>query len=234
MNRLHRRCASRNCATRMPFSDCARTRYGNVSSPRSVSQQSNGDGTEPPYFCDIRARSNRSFALPRNQRAADHVAVPADIFRGGMRHQVDAQFERPLQHRRGERPVAHRHHTRAGADCADCAIAARSVIFISGFDGVSTQINRVFGRIAARHRLEVRHVDVAGFHRPAFEHAADHFAEAPVDIVGRQDVATRLPAPAPRPSPPPVPTRRRAPASPPSRSARHSSSARRFGLLSRE
>ena len=33
---------------------------------------------------------------------------------------------------------------------ARAAIASRSVIFISGFDGVSTQITRVFGRIAAR------------------------------------------------------------------------------------
>ena len=50
--------------------------------------------------------------MPRDQRAADHVAVAADVLRRRVRHHVDAAIERPLQHRRGERAVAHRDHIR--------------------------------------------------------------------------------------------------------------------------
>ena len=98
--------------------------------------------------------------VPRDQRAADHVAVAADVLRGGVRHHVDAAVERPLQDRRRERAVADRDRVRPGPRARSAAIAARSVIFISGFDGVSTQTSRVFGRIAARTSSRLRHIHV--------------------------------------------------------------------------
>ena len=75
---------------------------------------------------------------------------------------------------------------------ASCAMAARSVIFISGFEGVSTQISRVFGRRAARTAGEVGHVHIAGFQAPLAEDLADHLAQAPVDVVRREDVVARF------------------------------------------
>ena len=71
---------------------------------------------------------------------------------------------------------------------ARAAIAVRSVTFISGFEGVSTQTRRVLGRRAAWKSSMLGHIDVAGFEAPFAEDVADHFAQAPVDVVGRDDV----------------------------------------------
>ena len=51
--------------------------------------------------------------MPRDQRPADHIAVPADVLRRGVHHHVDPAIERLLQHRRGERAVADRDDVRS-------------------------------------------------------------------------------------------------------------------------
>ena len=77
---------------------------------------------------------------------------------------------------------------------AIAAIAARSVIFISGLDGVSIQTRRVEGRTAARTDVEIRHVDVGSLEAGLGEDLADHFAQAVIDVVRREDVVAGLQA----------------------------------------
>ena len=75
-----------------------------------------------------------------HQSALDHIAVPAEVFGGGMHYDVGAQVERVLEV--GEAKVLST-HSRALADFAIAAAAAMSVMFINGFVGVSSQINLV-------------------------------------------------------------------------------------------
>ena len=71
-------------------------------------------------------------------------------------------------------------------------MAARSVIFISGFDGVSTHTSRVCGRSAARTSSSLVMSTYAGFEARFAEDFADHLAQSPVDVVGRDDVVAGL------------------------------------------
>ena len=79
------------------------------------------------------------------------------------------QFERPLQHRRGESAVANRDRVAAGfardrGDGGQIGDAASS-----GFEGVSTQISRVAGRMAARIAVWLGHIGISGFDAGARE-----------------------------------------------------------------
>ena len=78
--------------------------------------------------------------------AGDHVGMAIQVFGGGMHHDVEAEGQRALHHRRGEGVVRHRDQAVPSPQ-----IGHRSQVtsWFSGLDGVSTQIMRVFGRISA-------------------------------------------------------------------------------------
>ena len=116
--------------------------------PRRVSQASNGPLTAPIAFW-WNASSSPSAVVGDDQRATDHVGVPADVLGGGVHHHVRAERAAAAAgtaRRRCCRPPAARR-----ASCASPASAAMSAMPSSGLVGVSTQIDLgVPGRIAAR------------------------------------------------------------------------------------
>ena len=83
----------------------------------------------------------------RHRRAADHVAVPADVLGRRVDHDVRAERERRLEVRRAERVVDDDQLPRASAAAPSAAMSIKRSI---GLVGVSTQNIFVFGRIAAR------------------------------------------------------------------------------------
>ena len=71
--------------------------------------------------------------------------MPAEIFRGRMQNEIDAEIERSLKNRRPgiiANGKARRPRERSSS------MAARSTIFSSGLEGVSIQASFVFGRSA--------------------------------------------------------------------------------------
>ena len=78
--------------------------------------------------------------------AADHVGMAVEIFGGRMHDEIEAVFERALQIRTGKSIIGERS---GFSSRAMSATRFRSTILSSGLVGVSTQISRVFGRIAA-------------------------------------------------------------------------------------
>ena len=79
----------------------ARILSASVFSPRRTSQASNGPGTAPSEFCRKRSRS-ASARVAREDGAADHVGVAAEVLRRRVDDEVGAERERLLQERGGE------------------------------------------------------------------------------------------------------------------------------------
>jgi hypothetical protein len=77
--------------------------------------------------------------------ASHNISVSAEILSCGMHNQVSPKLEGAMQD--GRSPVLSHTH-RAPILWATPDIWAMSVILKRGFDGVSTQINFVFGRVA--------------------------------------------------------------------------------------
>ena len=92
------------------------------------------------------ANALKKFVIfPRNERASEHVAVAAKIFRGRIHHEIRAKAE-TARWIIGHQVLSTTR--RAPAVCAISATAARSVNFNVGLDGVSTQMSLVFWRTA--------------------------------------------------------------------------------------
>ena len=89
---------------RAAFAQCRSIRTPRVLIPRSTSQASNGPATAPIAFW-WKARSSPSVGIGRDQGAADHVRVAAEVLRRRVHDDVGPEFERLLQVRRGERVV---------------------------------------------------------------------------------------------------------------------------------
>ena len=123
--------------------------------------------------------------VARDEHAANYIAVAADVFGGRVSHHVDAAFERPLQNGCGERAIADRDRLGLARDLSD-----------GGQVGdLHERVRRRFEPDQARvgtergaHRIHRRHINIGGFQSPLTEHAADHLAQRPVDIVRRQNV----------------------------------------------
>ena len=73
-------------------------------SPRSVSQQSNGEGTAPVAFWRNLTGSNTD-RVAREHGALDQIRVAAEIFRHAVDDEVGAELEGLLEERRRERVV---------------------------------------------------------------------------------------------------------------------------------
>ena len=91
-----------------------------------------------------------------DQRPAQQVAVPAEVFGGRVHDDVGAQLQRPREHRRGERAVDAQQ--RAARDGRSRRTAAMSVIDIRGLPGLSIHTSFVAGVIAASSVAEVGRV----------------------------------------------------------------------------
>jgi hypothetical protein len=115
-------------------------RTPSVFSPRVVSQASIGAETGPDGELDEADLLGELLVLDDDGPAAG-IGVPADVLGRRMDHDVGAEGQRLLQVRGGEGVVDDQ---QAPAAWAISAIAAMSVIFIIGFDGVSTHTMRVF------------------------------------------------------------------------------------------
>ena len=84
-----------------------------------------------------------------DQRAAEHVAVSAEIFRRGVHRDVGAEVERALKDRRPPGVVDGADRAAVVRDSRDRGdVETRS----RGLDGVSTQMSFVFGRMRRRRR----------------------------------------------------------------------------------
>ncbi len=105
-------------------------------------------------FCRNPSFSRRSVVVADHRHAADHVGMAVEIFGGRMHHDVEAEFQRPLDIRAGEGVVGDGQHVALARDRRRCV--ARSISFSSGLVGVSTQIILVFGRDRAFERLRRR------------------------------------------------------------------------------
>ena len=113
-----------------------------------------------------------------DERAADHVAVAADVLGGGVGHHVDAAIQRPLQDGRGERAVADGDDVGAGH---------------AGEGGDGGQVRDLHQRVGRRfdpHQagvgtqggveiVDVGHVHVAGLEAPFAEDFADRPCACP-------------------------------------------------------
>ncbi len=80
--------------------------------PRSVSQQSKGEGTAPVAFCKNLMGSNTA-AILRQSGALNRIGMAGQILGHAVHHDVGAQLEGLLEIRRGER-VVHHHERSAG------------------------------------------------------------------------------------------------------------------------
>ena len=146
--------------------------------------------------------------LARGDDHPDHrVAVAGEVLGGRVEDDVGAERERSLQGRRGEGVVDH--HDRRRAPCPAWACVARatepmSVIFRSGFDGVSNQTSRVRSSrplpahpgVARRRQVDVARQHAAGPRDPleepiraAVHVVADDEGLAGCDQLGEQAVA---------------------------------------------
>ncbi len=85
--------------------------------------------------------------------AANDVGVSVQVLGRGVHHHVETELQRPLQVRAGEGVVGHGDEAVLPGESGD---AAKSTIFSSGLEGVSTQIMRVLGRSAACKLSRVR------------------------------------------------------------------------------
>ena len=122
-----------------------------------------------------------------DERAADDVAVAADVFRGGVGHHVDAAIERLLEDGSGEGAVANGEdvgtaEARHGGDRRQVGDLHQGIG--RGFDPDQAGV----GAQGGVEIVDAGHVDVAGFEAPLAEDLADYFTQAPVDVVGRDDV----------------------------------------------
>ena len=130
--------------TARPFSVWRATRSASVRIPRWTRKQSIGPGTAPTAFWTKRTRSCRS--------ASAHTVAPPTTSECPPRYLVVecTTAVAPSSSGRWTTGVAKVLSTTTARPSAASTTAAMSTTFSSGFVGVSTQIRRVSGRIAAR------------------------------------------------------------------------------------
>ena len=103
---------------RSALSQCRSMRTASVLTPRSVSQVSNGPGTEPTAFW-VNVELLGQLVVAGHERAADDVGVPAEVLGRRVQHDVRAQRERLLQVGRGEGVVDDEPGARLARDVGD-------------------------------------------------------------------------------------------------------------------
>ena len=125
----HARCGgapARSARGRGRWPTCARMRYGSVRMPAHARASTRrARARRHAAVCTVRMRAKNSSVCPRDDRAAQDVAVPAQVLRRRVHDEVGAELQRTLQHRRRPGVIARRRG--AGARCAISTIAAMSV-----------------------------------------------------------------------------------------------------------
>ena len=205
-------------------------RAGSERQPRSVSQALNG-AIDAPAMCRRCAHALVQLVAPReHQRAAEHVAVAAEIFGGRMHHHVRAQRQRPLQHRRGEGVVADQQRAVRVREPGQRARCRRSSAAGSTAFPAQTSAS---GRCAARcDGIQVGHVHGDRLDAALRQEFVGQHPQAGVAVVRDEDACAGGSVSS-RPAIAAMPEAKVSAASPPSSAAIAVSSRSRVGLPSR-
>ena len=206
-------------------------RSASVLTPRSARNESNGPGIAPTAFCRKAMRSRSAACLAHHHDAAHHVRVAVEVFGGRVHDQIEAVFERPLRPGTGEGVVAGGEDALGARHARQCARGRRSSAV--GLVGVSTQIRRVSGRIAASSAsASERSTKVASMPAERRRTLSNKPPRAAVEVVADDDVGP-LSRQSSTVAVAAMPEAKAKPAVPPSRSATQRSNAMRVGFCVR-